>query len=125
MFVGDSLIRYQFLALMSTLHNGQLAVKSHGLVRRFPSEVWEREQDSEDWMMFFNSMVNALGPEWVHCDCFRNSSIPANSILTSQETVYYWNRFVRSWSIRRCCMPVPPIQPEAPGGSDGPQGVAV
>ena len=78
-FMGDSLTRYQWLALAASFHSGvELGVE-------FPSLV--KEQEWRHWMPFFNGSMARLGPN-SKCDCHRTFARPVGS--KSIENRYFW-----------------------------------
>lgn len=80
-FMGDSLTRYQYLALAQSLRDGVELGEA-----QFPSLVKEREWDG--WMAFFAGTNERLGPNH-RCDCYREYARPVGS--KSIENHYFWH----------------------------------
>ena len=70
-FMGDSLTRYQWLALATSFHRGTELSTSE-----FPSSVIEKEW--RQWMPFFNGSNARLQPNG-RCDCHRMSLHPSGA----------------------------------------------
>ena len=79
-FMGDSLTRYQWLALAASFHR-----KVELSEVEFPSLVKEREW--RHWMPFYNGSTEALLPN-SRCDCHRSFARPVGS--KTVENRYYW-----------------------------------
>ena len=79
-FMGDSLTRYQWLALAASFHR-----KVELSETEFPSLVKEREW--RHWMPFYNGSTEALKPH-SRCDCHRSFARPVGS--KTIENRYYW-----------------------------------
>jgi hypothetical protein len=87
--IGDSVVRYQYRALVYALHHGHTMVKGKGAATRgvyMSSETWEREWSA--WMSFFGQLHDDFGSAEMQCDCFR---LPL-SMEGSFENMYYFNR---------------------------------
>ena len=83
-FMGDSVTRYQWLALAQSLHQGvELSTTE------FPSSVKEREW--LNWMPFFRGTHQRLSPN-EHCDCYREYAKPVGS--KSIENRYFWRDII-------------------------------
>jgi len=80
--MGDSLTRYQWLALAASFHRG-IEVSD----TEFPSLVKEREW--RHWMPFYNGSTEALAPN-SRCDCHRSFARPVGS--KTVENRYFWLR---------------------------------
>ena len=70
-FMGDSLTRYQWLALAASFHRGVELSSSE-----YPSLVKEREW--RHWMPFYNGSTERLSPNG-RCDCHRSFARPVGS----------------------------------------------
>ena len=79
-FMGDSLTRYQWLALAASFHR---RVELSGT--EFPSLVKEREW--RHWMPFYNGSTERLAPN-SRCDCHRSFARPVGS--KTVENRYFW-----------------------------------
>ena len=79
-FMGDSLTRYQWLALAASFHR-----KVELSDQEFPSLVKEREW--RHWMPFYNGSTEALMPN-KRCDCHRSFARPVGS--KTIENRYFW-----------------------------------
>jgi hypothetical protein len=79
-FMGDSLTRYQWLALAASFHR---KVELSGT--EFPSLVKEREW--RHWMPFYNGSTELLMPN-SRCDCHRSFARPVGS--KTVENRYFW-----------------------------------
>ena len=79
-FMGDSLTRYQWLALAYSFHRGTELSSTE-----FPSMVKEREW--RHWMPFYNGSTERLKPNG-RCDCHRSFAKPVGS--KTVENRYYW-----------------------------------
>ena len=79
-FMGDSLTRYQYLALCYSLHK-----KSEMSTSEFPSLVKEREW--KHWIPFLNGTTEKLKPN-AKCDCHRSYARPVGS--KTIENRYFW-----------------------------------
>ena len=79
-FMGDSLTRYQWLALAASFHR-----KVELSETEFPSLVKEREW--RHWMPFYNGSTEALMPN-TRCDCHRSFARPVGS--KTVENRYFW-----------------------------------
>ena len=79
-FMGDSLTRYQWLALAASFHR---KVELSGT--EYPSLVKEREW--RHWMPFYNGSTELLMPN-SRCDCHRSFARPVGS--KTVENRYYW-----------------------------------
>ncbi len=79
-FMGDSLTRYQWLALAASFHRGVELSDTE-----FPSLVKEREW--RHWMPFYNGSTEALKPNG-KCDCHRSFAKPVGS--KTVENRYFW-----------------------------------
>jgi hypothetical protein len=77
---GDSVTRYQWLALATSFHRGTELDTAE-----FPSSANEREWTN--WNTFFNGTNNRLQPNG-RCDCFRSDAHPLGSKIT--ENRYFW-----------------------------------
>lgn len=78
--MGDSLTRYQWVALATSLHRG------HELsATEFPSSVIEREW--RHWTQFYNGSTVRLEPN-TRCDCHRSYAKPVGS--KTIENRYFW-----------------------------------
>lgn len=80
MFMGDSVTRYQWLALATSFHRGTELDTAE-----FPSSANEHEWPN--WPTFFNGTNNRLQPHG-RCDCFRSDARPFGSKIT--ENRYFW-----------------------------------
>ncbi|KAL1522758.1 hypothetical protein AB1Y20_017730 [Prymnesium parvum] len=80
-FMGDSVARYQWLALAQSLHQGEELSASE-----FPSIVKEREWLG--WMQFFTGTTRRMHPNH-HCDCYREYAKPVGS--KTIENRYFWH----------------------------------
>ena len=79
-FMGDSLTRYQWVALATSLLRG------HELsATEFPSSVIEREW--RHWTQFYNGSTVRLEPN-TRCDCHRSYAKPVGS--KTIENRYFW-----------------------------------
>ena len=78
--MGDSLTRYQWLALATSFHR-QVELSS----TEFPSMVKEREW--RHWMPFYNGSTERLKPH-SRCDCHRSFARPVGS--KTVENRYFW-----------------------------------
>ena len=81
-FMGDSLTRYQWVALAAAFHRGVELDDAE-----FPSLVKEREW--RHWMPFYNGSTEALKPN-SKCDCHRSFARPVGS--KTIENRYFWSR---------------------------------
>lgn len=81
-FMGDSLTRYQWLAMAAAFHRGVELSDTE-----FPSLVKEREW--RHWMPFYNGSNEALAPNG-RCDCHRSFAKPVGS--KTVENRYFWLR---------------------------------
>ena len=79
-FMGDSLTRYQFLALAESFHRGSALSPMD-----FPSTVIEKEW--RHWMQFFEGTNGRLAPHG-RCDCHRAYARPVGS--KTVENRYFW-----------------------------------
>jgi hypothetical protein len=79
-FMGDSLTRYQWLALAASFHRGVELSDAE-----FPSLVKEREW--RHWMPFYNGSTEALKPNG-RCDCHRSFAKPVGS--KTIENRFFW-----------------------------------
>lgn len=79
-FMGDSLTRYQWLALAASFHRRVELSETE-----FPSLVKEREW--RHWMPFYNGSTEALKPN-SRCDCHRSFARPVGS--KTIENRYFW-----------------------------------
>ena len=79
-FMGDSLTRYQWLALAASFHR---KVELSGT--EYPSLVKEREW--RHWMPFYNGSTERLMPN-TRCDCHRSFAKPVGS--KTVENRYFW-----------------------------------
>ena len=79
-FMGDSLTRYQWLALATSFHR---KVELSGT--EYPSMVKEREW--RHWMPFYNGSTERLMPN-TRCDCHRSFAKPVGS--KTVENRYFW-----------------------------------
>ena len=79
-FMGDSLTRYQWLALATSFHRGSQLSETE-----YPSSVIEREW--RHWMQFFNGTNERLQPNG-RCDCHRTWAKPVGS--KTVENRYFW-----------------------------------
>ena len=79
-FMGDSLTRYQWVALAQSFASG------HELsADEFPSSVIEREW--RHWTQFYNGSTHRLEPN-TRCDCHRSYAKPVGS--KTIENRYFW-----------------------------------
>jgi hypothetical protein len=79
-FMGDSLTRYQWVALAQSFARG------HELsAEEFPSSVIEREW--RHWTQFYNGSTQRLEPH-TRCDCHRSYAKPVGS--KTIENRYFW-----------------------------------
>lgn len=79
-FMGDSLTRYQWVALAQSFARGyELSAKE------FPSSVIEREW--RHWTQFYNGSTQRLEPN-TRCDCHRSYAKPVGS--KTIENRYFW-----------------------------------
>ena len=92
-FVGDSLLRYQYLSLVTFLHTGRYPCQMGGNATH-PSQVWEGEHGN--FRNFFVN-TNALFGGAERCDCYRGGGNTSenryyydadNNINVSM--IYYW-----------------------------------
>lgn len=79
-FMGDSLTRYQWLALAASFHRGVELSNAE-----FPSLVKEREW--RHWMPFYRGSNERLAPNG-KCDCHRTFARPVGS--KTVENRYFW-----------------------------------
>jgi len=79
-FMGDSLTRYQWVALAMSFHRGYELSSTE-----FPSSVIEREW--RHWTQFYNGSNARLEPT-TRCDCHRSYARPVGS--KTIENRYYW-----------------------------------
>ena len=79
-FMGDSLTRYQWLALAASFHR-RVELSD----QEYPSLVKEREW--RHWMPFYNGSTDALMPN-SRCDCHRTFARPVGS--KTVENRYFW-----------------------------------
>ena len=79
-FMGDSLTRYQWVALAASFHEGVELSNAE-----FPSLVKEREW--RHWMPYYNGSTERLKPN-CRCDCHRSFARPIGS--KTVENRYYW-----------------------------------
>ena len=79
-FMGDSLTRYQWLALAASFHQHVELSSSE-----FPNLVKEREW--RHWMPFYNGSTERLMPN-TRCDCHRSFARPVGS--KTIENRYFW-----------------------------------
>jgi len=84
LFIGDSILRYQFRALLYSLHFGHTNIKGPGNFTH-PSEVYGWNFGS--FNRFFQQMQNDFTEKYFQCDCFRNNSM---NNLFSFENMYYF-----------------------------------
>jgi hypothetical protein len=61
--IGDSLMRYQYIALVYQLRHGKVLTSS-----MYPNPV--QEKDWQDWFHYFNGTTTSLSP-FEFCDCYR------------------------------------------------------
>ena len=79
-FMGDSLTRYQWVALAQSFARGyELSAEE------FPSSVIEREW--RHWTQFYNGSTQRLEPH-TRCDCHRSYAKPVGS--KTIENRYFW-----------------------------------
>jgi hypothetical protein len=81
LFIGDSVLRYQFRSLLYSLHFGHTNIKGPGNSTH-PSEVYGHNFGS--YNRFFQQMQLDFTEEYFQCDCFRNKA--GNSF----ENMYYF-----------------------------------
>ena len=79
-FMGDSVTRYQWLALATSFRRGSELDPAE-----FPSSA--NEQEWPNWKLFFNGTNNRLEPHG-RCDCFRSDARPLGSKIV--ENRYFW-----------------------------------
>jgi len=82
LFVGDSVLRYQFRALLYSLHFGHTNIKGPGNSTH-PSEVYGWNFGS--FNLFFQQMQNDFTEKYFQCDCFRS-----NNSENLFENMYYF-----------------------------------
>ena len=79
-FMGDSITRYQWVALATSLHRAYELSAAE-----YPSQVVEKEW--RHWMQFFNGSNARLAPHG-RCDCHRSYARPVGS--KTIENRFYW-----------------------------------
>ena len=85
LFIGDSVMRYQFRALLYSLHFGHTNIKGPGNDTH-PSEVWEGNFHS--FNRCYQHVQIDLTEEYFQCDCFRRH----DSLVGFFENMYYFER---------------------------------
>lgn len=83
LFIGDSVLRYQYRALLYSLHFGHTNVKGPGNITH-PSEVWKGNFHS--FNRFYQQIQIDLTEEYFQCDCFRRHDTMAGMF----ENMYYF-----------------------------------
>ncbi|KAL3772080.1 hypothetical protein ACHAWU_008102 [Discostella pseudostelligera] len=83
LFIGDSVLRYQYRALLYALHFGHTDIKGPGN-ETHPSEVWEG--DFHTFSRFYQQLQMDLTEQYFQCDCFRRSDTMAGFY----ENMYYF-----------------------------------
>ena len=84
LFIGDSVLRYQFRSLLYSLHFGYTNIKGPGN-RTHPSEVWRG--DFRSFNRFLQQIQIDLTEEYFQCDCFRRH----NTMMGMYENMYYFD----------------------------------
>lgn len=83
-FIGDSVLRYQFRSLVYSLYFGHTNVKGPGNFTT-PSETWEKDHGT--YNKCYQRMQNDIPPAAFQCDCFRSQ----NSLEGFFENMYYYD----------------------------------
>ena len=80
-FMGDSITRYQWVALASSLHRAYELSAAE-----YPSQVVEKEW--RHWMQFFNGSNARLAPHG-RCDCHRSFCFSLSNNKTVKHNITY------------------------------------